>query len=300
MNASVEGLELPRSAIVLLVSLGLAVGLGQAATATTSGTLRPDQPTVSRIVDGDTIDVTIHGDVRRIRFLNVNTPEVGTCLADEARSFTARHARVGSGVSLSYDRDRTDGYGRTLAFVHSDGMALSVALAKNGLGLPTLVQPNRRHYPAVVRAAQQARRDGVGVFDPRIGCTLASDLQAARSEVERARSMPVRTRGQYHHALVTLTAAGAAASALHLAHYGLMGSWFRRVLNDGRAAIRRSVRTVRAETRRQRRLVVAQRHHGGGHSGGSGDSGGSGGSGGSSGYTGPRCYLPGGIIWRPC
>lgn len=39
---------------------------------------------VSRIIDGDTIEVNINGDSYRVRYIGIDTPEIGEPFADEA------------------------------------------------------------------------------------------------------------------------------------------------------------------------------------------------------------------------
>ncbi len=97
--------------------------------------------TVLRIVDGDTVDIV--DDVRgrlRVRLLGIDTPEtkkpgytVG-CWGPEASAF-ATDALLGRRVALIADptQDRTDRYGRTLAYLDSmDGWDYSVEAARAG------------------------------------------------------------------------------------------------------------------------------------------------------------------------
>src|SRR5262245_7201389 len=77
-------------------------------------------PTITRGIDGDTVVVDSIGTVRLI---GVDTPEtvdprrpVGY-FGKEASEFTTRLA-TGKQVRLEFDQDRTDRYGRTLAYVY--------------------------------------------------------------------------------------------------------------------------------------------------------------------------------------
>ena len=86
---------------------------------------------VLRVVDGDTID--IRDDVRgrlRIRVLGIDTPET----KKQATEF-AQSTLLGQRVALQPDptQDRTDRYGRTLAYlVRADGFDYSVEAARAG------------------------------------------------------------------------------------------------------------------------------------------------------------------------
>jgi len=97
--------------------------------------------TVLRVVDGDTVDIV--DDVRgrlRVRLLGIDTPEtkkpgytVG-CWGPEATAF-ATETLLGQRVTLTPDptQDRTDRYGRTLAYLtKADGWDYSTEAARTG------------------------------------------------------------------------------------------------------------------------------------------------------------------------
>lgn len=73
---------------------------------------------VTRIVDGDTLDV----DQRRIRLVLVNTPERGDAGFSEATAFTRSACPVGSAAVYVVDSMQgEDRYGRIVAAVWCDG-----------------------------------------------------------------------------------------------------------------------------------------------------------------------------------
>ena len=96
---------------------------------------------VLRVVDGDTID--IRDDVRgrlRVRILGIDTPETKkpgygvACWGPEATEFATINL-LGQRVAMQPDptQDRTDRYGRTLAYlVKADGWDYSVEAARAG------------------------------------------------------------------------------------------------------------------------------------------------------------------------
>jgi micrococcal nuclease len=119
---------------------------------------------VERVVDGDTLLLAEH---TRVRLIGVDTPESvkpNTPVqpwALEASAFTKRF--VGDGpVRLQFDRERTDKYGRLLAYVWVDQQMLNEELIRAGLAK---WEPNY-HYSAAMKArfraaqqeAQTARR----------------------------------------------------------------------------------------------------------------------------------------------
>ncbi len=123
--------------------------------------------TVLRVVDGDTIWVT--GE-ERVRLIGIDTPEVdwyggqAECYGDEAGLFVRGLLR-GERVHLEFDRDRTDRYGRTLAYVYlEDGRMLNVLLARRGYGRVAIYAPNDRHEAALRAAERSARAAGRGLW----------------------------------------------------------------------------------------------------------------------------------------
>ncbi len=74
--------------------------------------------TVTRVVDGDTLDI----DNTRIRLTLVNTPEVNQAGYEEAKQFTSKLCPVGSRAVADEDDGQTGGsYGRVIAKVTCDG-----------------------------------------------------------------------------------------------------------------------------------------------------------------------------------
>jgi micrococcal nuclease len=118
-----------------------------------------DQETVkvARVVDGDTL-LLEHG--IRVRFLGVNTPEIAhddqpeEPLGQEAREFTRRFLE-GKSVTLEYDQEREDQYGRTLAYVYADGQMLNEALIEAGLSEAVTRHPYRSDRKRLFEAAEQ-------------------------------------------------------------------------------------------------------------------------------------------------
>lgn len=131
---------------------------------------------VLRVVDGDTID--IRDDVRgrlRVRILGIDTPETKKpgytigCWGPEATEF-ARSNMAGQRVALQPDstQDRTDRYGRTLAYlVRADGWDYSVEAARAGMAHAYVYEgrPVAR-YAAIAAAENEARQAHRGLWGP--------------------------------------------------------------------------------------------------------------------------------------
>lgn len=148
--------------------------------------------TVEKIVDGDTIDVRLDGETTRIRFLNVDTPEIGRdgapaeCLAEEARQYLADRLPIGSVVELEFDQERLDKYGRSLAGVFVDDSLINAEIAREGLGRAVDIAPNHRFYSEVAEAEREANeaKRGLSTLGPE--CFVAQQDAEAIREAEQA------------------------------------------------------------------------------------------------------------------
>jgi micrococcal nuclease len=98
---------------------------------------------VTRVVDGDTVDVAGHGGTpQRVRLLGIDAPETAhdgaaaACGADEAAAGLRRLLPVGTTVTVTPDPapGATDKYGRTLAYMAApDTPDVALALLRAGL-----------------------------------------------------------------------------------------------------------------------------------------------------------------------
>ncbi len=161
-------------ASALAVGLALAGLSGCTAVQDAAGS---QQATVVRVVDGDTIVVAYDGLDHRVRLLNVDTPETVQpgqpveCLGAEAASFLRDRLPVGAPVVLQFDRERLDRYDRELAGVFDAGEVLvNAEIARAGLGVAVLFEPNRRFYDDVRAAQREAERREVGLHSRRLRC----------------------------------------------------------------------------------------------------------------------------------
>ena len=107
----------------------------------------PRVATVEQVVDGDTLRVRfVSGEERRLRYIGIDTPERGEPCFDEATAANAALVPRGSEIRLVFDRDRTDRFGRLLAYVHRkrDDLFVNLEMVRDGYAQPLTVEPNTR------------------------------------------------------------------------------------------------------------------------------------------------------------
>jgi micrococcal nuclease len=153
--------------------------------------------TVTKIVDGDTIDVRYDGDEHRVRLLNIDTPESVDpdepveCLAPEASEFLAAKLPVGTTVRLERDEQEEDSYGRELAAVFLGDVLVNAEIARAGYGVPMSVAPNTKFLPQVEAAHAEAEAAQRGLYSPSTECTLPAQVgQVEEAAIAAAAEVP--------------------------------------------------------------------------------------------------------------
>jgi len=126
--------------------------------------------TVSRVVDGDTIEVEMDGKTEDVRLLLVDTPETKhpskpvQPYGPEASEF-AKNVLSGKEVTLEFDGSKRDKYDRLLAYVWVDGKNFNKMLLEEGLArLAYVYEPPYTHYDAFVKAQTKAVNENRNIW----------------------------------------------------------------------------------------------------------------------------------------
>lgn len=112
-----------------------------------------------------------------------------------------------------------DGYGRTLAGVFdSKDRLVNAEVARLGLGVPVIVGPNKKFYPPVADAFEEARAAGAGLNSSSIPCVPAQQIEQAAEAMDTAVAVPLAgTPADLDRSHATLVTALAAVAALKVA-----------------------------------------------------------------------------------
>ena len=137
---------------------------------------RPATARVVRVVDGDTLKVRLTtGPIVTVRLIGIDTPETrkpGTPVQCGGPNATARMRTLafrngtGRSVTLSSDptQDRTDRYGRTLAYVDAGGVDLGRSMIASGWAKSYVYDSAFERVSTYRRAQASARSAGRGVW----------------------------------------------------------------------------------------------------------------------------------------
>ncbi|TFG66625.1 MAG: hypothetical protein E4H28_01335 [Gemmatimonadales bacterium] len=132
-----------------------------------------EEAIVTRVYDGDTIEVEFRGDRERVRYIGIDTPE-----RDDGRpairelaglATEANRALVdGQTVQLEFDRERRDQYGRLLAYVTVGDTLVNEWLVAGGFAEARDYPPNLRYKARLDAAEQEARAARLRLWDGRL------------------------------------------------------------------------------------------------------------------------------------
>lgn len=143
--------------------------------------------TVTKIVDGDTIVVERDSQETRVRLLNIDAPEQGECLHDEATARLSELIPPGTRVTLEYDKERQDRYGRDLAGVFTD-VFINEQLLIDGYARAVTYQPNTKFTQRAEAAETVAKAAGAGMHGVGVECLLPGSV--AKQALERYEQDP--------------------------------------------------------------------------------------------------------------
>jgi endonuclease YncB( thermonuclease family) len=122
----------------------------------TTGGGTGDTATVTRVVDGDTIDVNINGQPYTVRYIGVNTPERGEACYNEATQANSLFVS-GQTVRLVKDVSEADQYGRLLRYVYVGNTFVNQALVEQGYAEAVSYPPDTAQYNFLLGLERQAR-----------------------------------------------------------------------------------------------------------------------------------------------
>jgi micrococcal nuclease len=117
------------------------------------------QATVERVIDGNTIEVLIDGQLQQIRYYGIDTPAKSEKCYAQA---TERNRElVGTTVRLEADARNEDEYGRLLRYVFTDdGTSVDAALVSQGLAKAS--RDGGRYLARLTTYETYAREHGIG------------------------------------------------------------------------------------------------------------------------------------------
>ena len=123
-------------------------------------------------VDGDTARFILNKEEIKVRFLAIDTPETKSSTkgeqpyGKEASDYTCKKLKNAKTIELEYDSksDKTDKYGRYLAWVFHDDKLLQKELVKNGLAKVAYLYSDYKYTDELKKAEESAKKNKKGIY----------------------------------------------------------------------------------------------------------------------------------------
>ena len=133
---------------------------------------------VRQVVDGDTFHCE---DGRKVRLIGIDSPEWRQRpFGSKAQQALLRMLPTGSPVLLERDVTLTDRYGRLLAYVWVGPTLVNEAMVHDGWAVLYTVPPNVKYVERFMRAQNEARTRGAGLWAERGFDCLPMDFRRRR------------------------------------------------------------------------------------------------------------------------
>ncbi len=145
-------------------------------------------PLVTRVIDGDTIEVNIAGAVYRVRYIGIDAPELDDeraefcALAQEATRYN-RQLVEGKTIRLEKDISETDQYGRLLRYVCVGDTFINAELVRQGLAWAKVYEPDTKYQHYLEEMEAEAKQAGRGLWALTPPSTPAPLLTPSPAEV---------------------------------------------------------------------------------------------------------------------
>jgi micrococcal nuclease len=121
---------------------------------------------VVRVNDGDTVTVAINGRREKMRLIGIDAPEMGQgSWGGRAKRHLEDILSSSRSVSIEYDVERRDKYGRLLAYIRTtDGRLVNAEMVRDGYAVLFTFPPNVKHVGEFTPAQRQARERKRGIW----------------------------------------------------------------------------------------------------------------------------------------
>ncbi len=125
--------------------------------------------TVTRIIDGDTIEVSLSGTTYTIRYIGIDAPESvapNRPIEPYGREASSRNAELvlGKAVRLEKDVSETDKYGRLLRYVYVGDLFVNAELVRGGYAQAISYPPDVKYQSLFLQLQGEARMAGRGLW----------------------------------------------------------------------------------------------------------------------------------------
>lgn len=125
--------------------------------------------TVTRVIDGDTIEVAISGKTYTVRYIGIDTPETvhpDKPVQEYGIEASNKNKELVSGKTVSLEKDvsETDKYGRLLRYVYVGNLFINAELVRLGYAQVSTYPPDVEYQDLFLRLQREAQSAGRGLW----------------------------------------------------------------------------------------------------------------------------------------
>ena len=152
---------------------------------------------VTRVIDGDTIEVNIKGVRYKLRYIGIDTPELDS-IDTNTRNIAMKAADINGKmvehqtVELEKDVSETDRYGRLLRYVYAGGFMVNAELVKSGYAQAVSYPPDIKYRSLFSSLQEGARASKVGMWG-------SSGYYSAPKPTEKGIYVGSKISNKYHY-----------------------------------------------------------------------------------------------------
>ena len=142
---------------------------------------------VIRVVDGDTIVIDYNGTEEKVRLIGVDTPESvhpdeekNTEFGEKASEFSKNYLE-NKEITLEFDVQERDQYGRLLAYVYLDNVMYNKTLLQEGYAKIATYPPNVKYVDDFTAIQEEARNNKKGLWGYETTSSASNSSQTTSS-----------------------------------------------------------------------------------------------------------------------
>ena len=142
---------------------------------------------VIRVVDGDTIVIDYNGTEEKVRLIGVDTPESvhpdeekNTEFGEKASEFSKNYLE-NKEITLEFDVQERDQYGRLLAYVYLDNVMYNKTLLQEGYAKIATYPPNVKYVDDFTAIQEEARNNKKGLWGYEATSSASNSSQTTSS-----------------------------------------------------------------------------------------------------------------------
>ena len=143
-------------------------------------------------IDGDTFKVSVNNEIKTIRLLAVDTPEIdknnkpADYYANEASEYTCKRIKEAKKIVLEYDpnSDKQDKYDRVLAWAFLDGDLLQSDLVENGYAKVAYLYNDYKYTNVLIQKQELASAKNIGVWNTKAKEKYENNESSKTNEID--------------------------------------------------------------------------------------------------------------------